>query len=179
MPPKRLSYKNQEFDVLVRHNDLRKALATNPTQDQLAPYMSVARARANTYCRKSAALCRQMGYEYDDILQFTTCWAINFVGRYEMAGKPIHENKKLFSAYLSQRFQEFSKILAKKNRSVTPAPEYRQLQQDSTPEPKVTIESLREMVELLPQKVRKKKLSAIAKSKAYNWEVRKLAKELL
>lgn len=171
------SYKTVEFDVLVRHNDLKKAISSGPAWKRVETYLPIARKRAGTFFHSQQKLCKQMGYEYEDVLQYTTCWAVNYTGRFEMQNKPEIENKRLFSAYLNQRLQEFSEILQKKNRSVNGdtqlLEEWEEFRADEGGV------SFTEMMSKLTPEARKKALRKILRSKNQSAPVKLLAKQLL
>lgn len=171
MPSTRPSYKDNEFLVAVRHNEFRDS--PPPTPEQIQNYKSVALSKANRFWYYQQNLCKQLGYDFEDVYQYSLCWLTSFCAKFERKDLPVDDNRKLFHAYLAQRFEWLGIVLKRKNRSVTPRPEY-QLDTDQPVELDIRTE-----LQALPKAKARKKLREISRSMVYGKQVRDLAKSLL
>lgn len=118
-------YRDEDFLVTIRHNELRRA--PNPPPEVFQRYESTMREAVWSFMRalhgKSTCfdICARHGLEMNDLLTYARLYVVNFVGRYEI-DNPIHsDNERLCYRYIKQRLHnDFLPVLLKKERSVLP-----------------------------------------------------------
>lgn len=113
---KKLSIKDNDFLIAIRHRDFEKALAKPFTKERLDFYRPVIASKVYLFYSTNRGLCERLGLDIGDVRQVVNCWAVNWVGLYE-TDRPDVENKKLFHVYIRQRLFRYKTILERKLRS--------------------------------------------------------------
>lgn len=120
---RKLHYRDEEFLVAIRHNELRRA--PNPPNDTWKKYDSTVREATWRFMRGMVGkhtcheICTRHGYEMADVLTYSRVFVVNFVGRYAIDNPLCNDNERLCFEYIVQRLKnDFLPVLLKKERSV-------------------------------------------------------------
>lgn len=117
--PRKLHYRDDDFLVAVRHTEFRRS--PNPPAERLKFYKSTMEKTAWRFFNLNYGLCVRNSLGVDDLLQYASCWVVNFIARYETQVEVHHDNERKCYRYLQQRFNtDLKGVLLKKERSALP-----------------------------------------------------------
>jgi len=116
IPQKRVAAKD-DFDLRVlRHRDFHRV--PNPAPHRLESYKKMMEYELVTFVYRNQDLCRNIGFDVDDLRTYAQVWVSIFIGRDEIKaeeGRDTHaENQKKARSYVRQRLFEMSELIRRK-----------------------------------------------------------------
>lgn len=113
-PDRKLNINNEFELVAMRHCDFRHA--PNPSKEKFKQYETIISNVVRYYGNRAGnrALLQRCGYSDGDLKTFALVWTTNYIHKFTIEDARDHDNQKLLTAYLKQRFNEFFPLLWKK-----------------------------------------------------------------
>ncbi len=117
IPKQKAHFSDDPELVGFRHTEFRRV--SNPTSEQLAKYSSIIKRTCNTFLRRFETICQDNMLGFDDLQTYAQVWICNYIGLHERSADQDtnHDNTKIATAYLNQRFGELLKTMYKKGRN--------------------------------------------------------------
>jgi hypothetical protein len=102
----------------LRHKEFRTA----PNNAAfLSKYREIIRREAFLFYSKNKRLCKELGYEVDDLISYGMCWSTTFAHRGQILDCEGDDNYRLLTRFLRQRYTEFYKSLLRERRGCLPS----------------------------------------------------------
>lgn len=102
----------------LRHREFRTA----PNNEAfLAKYREIIRREAFLFYSKNKRLCKELGYEVDDLISYGMCWSTTFAHRGQIMDCEGDDNYRILTRFLRQRYTEFYKSLLRERRGCLPS----------------------------------------------------------
>jgi len=102
----------------LRHKEFRTA----PNNEAfLKQYKEIIRREAYIFYSKNKRLCKELGYEVEDLISYGMCWSTTFAHRGQIMDCEGDDNYRLLTRFLRQRYTEFYKSLLRERRGCLPS----------------------------------------------------------
>lgn len=124
--PESVRFSDDPELVAMRHREFRQ-VANLPSHIYKDPnYQKIISWYCINFFRNNHQLCRDTGYEIDDIKTYAWLYLTNFYGRWRHMDsveghedKRVYGNRKMFCSYLQQRlYSDLKPLLVRKSRSI-------------------------------------------------------------
>lgn len=116
---KRLSYKDNHESIIFRHCEFKKV--PNHKINKIKEYQKIIDMASWHFLRNNYRFCALNGLEIEDLKSYSTVWAYNYIGLYEIAEPEYEtENLKKMFAYIKQRFLLLKVMKNKKGKNCYP-----------------------------------------------------------
>lgn len=117
VPKQKAHFSDDPELVGFRHTEFRRV--ANPTAAQLAKYAPIVKRACTTFLRRFETICQDNMLAFDDLQTYAQIWICNYIGLHERPAEQDtnHDNTKIATAYLNQRFGELLQTLHKKGRN--------------------------------------------------------------